>query len=126
MDRNKEYIIAAAYKLKPEFVTKSVVYKDKTVRLNDEDYDDINTIEIGRCHADIIHRHKDRIDQKDGGGFYTNFGRYVDRREAYQIALANEQIEPSKTCDGAECYEGYKPRLFSEDVFWSYDISENK
>ena len=65
MDRNKEYIIAAAYKLKPEFVTKSVVYKDKTVRLNDEDYDDINTIEIGRCHADIIHRHKDRIDQKD-------------------------------------------------------------
>jgi len=119
MDRNKEYIVAAAYKLKPEFVTRPVVYKDKTIRKDDADYDDITTIEIGRCHADIIRRHKNRIEQDSGGGFYTNFGRYVDREEAYQIALANEQIDPTKTCDNPNL-AGIKPRLFSEDIFWSY------
>ena len=118
MDRNKEYIVAAAYRLRPEFHTKPCVYKDKSVQKSDKDYDDITTIEIGRCHADIIRRHGPRLIVDDTGGFYTNFGRYVSREEAYQIALANEQITPEKTCDSPD--GPISPRLFSEDIFWSY------
>lgn len=118
MDRNKEYIVAAAYPLRPEFYTRPVVYKDKSVQKSEKDYDDITTIEIGRCHADIIRRHGAKLIQDDGGGFYTNFGRYVTREEAYQIALANGQIDPEKTCDKID--GPISPRLFSEDVFWSY------
>jgi len=119
MDRNKEYIVAAAYKLKPEFYTRPVAYKDEAIRTHETDYDDITSIEIGRSHADIIRRHKDRIVQDDGGGFYTNFGRYVTREEAYEIAEANKQIDTTKTCDAPD--GPIRPRLFSEDIFWSYE-----
>ena len=118
MDRNKEYIVAAAYRIVESCYTRPCVVKDKTVRKSENDWDDITTIEIGRCHADIIRRHGAKLVQDDGGGFYTNFGRYVSREEAYEIALANNQIDPAKTCDRPGGL--MKPRLFSEDIFWSY------
>ncbi len=112
MNRNKEYIIAAAIKLKPEFIQEARIYKDPKASKGElRQGDDIYKIEIGRSHADIFHRHGNRVDRA-GQGFYTNWGRFVDRDEAYQIALANEQIKPQYTCSSHA--------LFSEDIFW-YD-----
>ena len=119
MDRNQEYIVAAAYKLKPEYCIVGHIYKDETVRTPDDVIDDIFTIEIGRSHADILKRHGSRV-QQDQDGFYTNFGRFVDRYEAYKIASRNHQVDPGLTCDSPFNASGLKPRLFSEDVFWSY------
>lgn len=48
----------------------------------------------------------------------TNFGRYITREEAYEIAEANNQIDTTKTCDAPD--GPIHPRLFSEDIFWSY------
>lgn len=115
MDRNKEYIVAAAYLLKPEFVQKALVYKDPSIQTHPNEGDDIYRCEIGRSHADIIHRHGGRI-LMNTGGFYTNFGRYVTREEAYEIAKANQQVNPLYTCDKPS--REHKARLFSEDVFW--------
>ena len=83
-----ERIIAAAYKVKPQFIcTKSIVWKEGT-----KEPDDIYQIRIGRHHAEIIHIFGKEIDQTTDG-FYTSYGRYVDRREAAQIALACGQCQ---------------------------------
>lgn len=119
MTHNDEYIVAAAVRLKPKFIKKSSIYKDMTIRTLEDPGDDIYKIEIGRSHADIYHRHGSRVQQTgDAQGFYTNFGRFVDRYTAYEIAEKCGQINPEFTCD-----KRYKPtcrpRLFSEDIFWT-------
>lgn len=54
---------------------------------------DIYDIEIGYRHCDIFSRFKDEVSThpKDQG-FYTSKGRFVDRKEAMQIAWEAKQI----------------------------------
>lgn len=78
----KERIIAAAYKVKPEYVcNRGGVYKVGT-----KERDDIYQCRIGRHHSEIIHIFGDEINLSTDG-FYTSFGRWVDRKEAAKIAL---------------------------------------
>lgn len=92
---------------------------------------------MGKCHADCFHKAshlKIKMSQKaEHQGFVTSLGVYVGRHEAYKIALAAGQIEPSAPLD-PEIYETTTPRiqfLFSEDL-WSpkdggkYDYDEIK
>jgi len=81
-----EKIIASAYLVKPEFVKKGTIYQTgKKVP------DDIYRCRIGRHHAEILHLWSKQVDHNTDG-FYTSFGRYVDRKEAAKIALACGQI----------------------------------
>ncbi len=101
-----ERIIASAYKVKPEFIcNKNVIYK--TNKNNGKEPDDIYKIRIGRHHAEIIHIFPNEID-RSSDGFYTSYGRYVNRYEAAKIALACGQCkEPLIMGD----------RLDSSDIF---------
>ena len=99
----KERIIAAAYKVKPEFIcTKKIVYK-----ANSKEYDDIYSCRIGRHHAEILHMFSNEVDKKTDG-FYTSYGRWVDRKEAAKIALESGQIEK---------LHYFKDKLDSSDIF---------
>jgi hypothetical protein len=100
-----ERIIASAYKVKPEFSYKRDhwVYKTKT-----KEMDDIYNCRIGRHHAEILHMWRDQIDQ-DTDGFYTSYGRWVDRKEAARIALAAGQIK--------KCHYFGGESLDSSDIF---------
>ena len=95
MPMEKERIIAAAYRLSnPNFnPEKKVVYKHISLW---EDgvppFDDIYDIRIGRHHAEILHMFGDELD-KHSDGFYTSYGRYVDRYDAAKIALENGQCK---------------------------------
>lgn len=82
-----ERIIAAAYKVKPQFIcNKGGVYKIGT-----KERDDIYQCRIGRHHAEILHIFCDEVDHETDG-FYTSYGRWVDRKEAARIALESGQI----------------------------------
>jgi len=74
-------------------------------------------IAIGRDHAEII-RSSPYGTCKNGSkqGFVTNTGRYVDRHEAGEIALAAGQLEKLR-CNGTH-------GLFSEDINqdWEYNL----
>ena len=84
-----ERIIASAYKVKPEFIcNKNIICKTN----NRKEPDDIYKIRIGRHHAEIIHIFHKEIDHSTDG-FYTSYGRYVDRYEAAKIALACGQCK---------------------------------
>ena len=98
-----ERIIAAAYKVKPEFICK----KGGVVKVGTNERDDIYQCRIGRHHAEIIHIFGKEIDQ-DTDGFYTSYGRWVDRKEAARIAIACGQIE--------KCHY-WKDKLDSSDIF---------
>lgn len=106
----QERIIAAAYKLNQNGTTvyKRLVYKDKSLWVDGvPSYDDIYDIRIGRHHAEILHIFGKEVDHHTDG-FYTSYGRWVDRREAARIALACGQCtEPLIMGD----------RLDSSDVF---------
>lgn len=83
-----EVIIAAAYKVKPEYVCNDGgVYKTGT-----SERDDIYNCRIGRHHAEILHIFGDEVDEFSDG-FYTSYGRWVDREEAAKIALAAGQCK---------------------------------
>lgn len=82
-----ERIIASAYLVKPEFMVNGTIYQT-----NKKEPDDIYRCRIGRHHAEIIHLWHEQIDH-DTDGFYTSYGRYVDRKEAAKIALACGQIK---------------------------------
>lgn len=99
----QERIIAAAYKVKPQYICdKCIVWKTNT-----KEADDIYRIRIGRHHAEIIHIFHNEIDMSTDG-FYTSYGRYVDREEAARIAIACGQAkEPLIMGD----------RLDSSDIF---------
>ena len=82
-----ERIIAAAYKVKPEFEChKAVVYKHESLRDDFGLVDDIYHLRIGRHHAEILHIFGKEVDQHTDG-FYTSYGRWVDRETAAKIAL---------------------------------------
>ena len=86
--KDKEVIIAAAYKVKPEHVCNvGGVYKTGT-----KERDDIYRCRIGRHHAEILHMFGNEVDEFSDG-FYTSYGRWVDRKEAAEIALAAGQCK---------------------------------
>lgn len=99
----KEIIIASAYKVKPEYVCKrGGVWKTGT-----RERDDIYGLRIARHHAEILHCFSDIVDH-DTDGFYTSYGRWVDRYEAARIAI-----------DSGQCTEPLimGNRLDSSDIF---------
>lgn len=103
-----ERVIAAAYKVKPEFEgnNKTMSYQAGTTTP-----DDIYCCRIARHHAEIIHLFGKEIDRHTDG-FYTSFGRWVDRKEAAQIALSSGQIKK---------LHYWNDKLDSSDLF---DINE--
>ena len=85
---------------------------------------DIHLIELGFRHHDILIRFRGEVSQDPvDQGFYTSKGRFVDRIEAYEIALKAGQIRhPQRTCEllQARIYEPLKGRvseLFSEELY---------
>lgn len=103
MDNSKEYIVASAYKVKPEHkCNRGCVWKTGT-----NERDDIYHLRIGRHHAEILHCFSNIVEH-DSDGFYTSYGRWVDRREAARIAL-----------DCGQCKEPLimGDRLDSSDIF---------
>ena len=105
-----ERIIAAAYLVKPEFVIEGSIYKTGS-----KETDDIYRCRIGRHHAEIIHLWGRQIDL-DTDGFYTSYGRYVDRKEAARIALACKQVKR---------LHYWSDMLDSSDVF-EFDENDNR
>lgn len=90
-----EKIIAAAYKLNhPDAIDhKKIVYKHRSLWTdNVPSFDDIYDIRIGRHHAEILHIFGKEVNPH-ADGFYTSYGRYVDRETAAKIALACGQCE---------------------------------
>lgn len=85
---DKEYILCAAIVRTKPSTTKTGNYKT-----NSNECDDIYFIEIGRRHNDILARFgKNKLDV-NRQGFYTSFGRFVDRRLAMEIAIAAGQVK---------------------------------
>lgn len=84
----KERIIAAAYKVKPEYVCE----RGGVWKVGTQERDDIYRCRIGRHHAEILHCFGHEVDHETDG-FYTSFGRWVDRKEAAKIALACGQVK---------------------------------
>ena len=73
------------------------------------------------CHAEIIGMFFGAQDKETSHrceqGFITNLDRFVDRKEALQIARNSKQ-ELHKWCDTDE--------LYSEDIFWNPFEEENE
>lgn len=65
---------------------------------------------LGKCHADCFHQGSsiglEMCSKADHQGFFTNLGRYVDRKEAARIAFEAGQVDKNLMY------------LFSEDL-WS-------
>lgn len=99
-----ERIIAAAYKVKPEYICK----RGNVLKTNIREKDDIYQCRIGRHHAEILHIFGNEVDHHTSG-FYTSYGRYVDRREAARIAIAAGQIK--------KCHYFAGEQLDSSDIF---------
>lgn len=69
---------------------------------------DINLIELGYRHHDILIRFKGEVSEEPSDqGFYTSHGRFVSRKEAYKIAKNSGQIN---TIENSGI-------LFSEDLY---------
>ena len=109
MDNKQEYILCAAIKrIEPR-------------QLNLYYNNDINNIEIGYRHHDIIRRFQHEISRNPNDqGFFTSKGRFVDRKEAAHIALLAGQIDVEKCCS-IKYVDGFdvitvKP-LYSEDLY---------
>ena len=97
----KEYILCSAIKrIKPVEVE---AYNYQTVN---QHLDDIYSIEIGRRHNDILARFGKEYLNVHEQGFYTSYGRFVDRKEAFQIAK-----------DAGQVGETASNQLFSEDLY---------
>lgn len=99
-----ERIIAAAYKVKPEYICN----KGSIMKIGVGERDDIYQCRIGRHHAEILHIFGDQVDHNTDG-FYTSYGRWVDRKEAARIAIAAGQIQ--------KCHYFAGERLDSSDIF---------
>ena len=75
-----------------------------------------NEVRISRfCHAELIDT--EYFFRGAEQGFVTNLNRFVDRKEALQIAR-NAKQELHKWCDTDE--------LYSEDIFWNPFEEENE
>lgn len=99
-----ERIIAAAYKLKPEYICN----KGLALKIGTRERDDIYQCRIGRHHAEILHIFGDQVDHSMDG-FYTSYGRWVDRREAARVAIEAGQIQ--------KCHYFGGEALDSSDIF---------
>lgn len=105
---NNEYILCAAIKRKQPIKVDSYNYQTNTYdyHTNKGCIDDIYSIEIGRRHNDILARFgKDCLDVTKQG-FYTSYGRFVDREEGLLIAKNAGQVEVHLS-----------KKLFSEDLY---------
>ena len=106
MDNQQEYILCAACKRKVPRNTNSYYHND------------LDLIEIGYRHHDIRNRFGDEIScsPKDQG-FYTSHGRFVDRKEAMEIAYKAGQVSEKDVFtidnDGRKVFKN----LFSEDLY---------
>lgn len=100
-----EKILAAAYKVKPEFEFKR---NCGTYKTGTKEIDDIYNCRIARHHSEILHLFGKEVDQHTDG-FYTSYGRYVDRKEAAKIALHSGQIKE---------LHYWKDKLDSSDLFY--------
>lgn len=77
-------------------------------------HNDIHLIELGFRHHDIFIRFQGEVSRNsDDQGFYTSYGRFVDRKEAYKIAFEAGQI--TKKFDRLPTAQ--EPELFSEDLY---------
>lgn len=95
MRNDVEYILCAAIRRrKPR---ECIPYR--------EGMNDICGIEIGYRHHDILQRFGKEELEADKQGFYTSRGRFVDRKEAYRIAVEAGQVR------------GKEKMLFSEDLY---------
>ena len=99
-----ERVIAAAYKVKPEFICK----KGSVLQTKERVKDDIYQCRIGRHHAEILHMFGKEVDHETDG-FYTSYGRWVDREEAAKIAISSGQIQ--------KCHYFGGTMLDSSDLF---------
>lgn len=97
-----EYILCAAIK--------RIYPRDCVKHYYDSDLYDI---ELGYRHCDILARFHGEVSEKlEDQGFYTSRGRFVDRKEAFQIAYQANQI-PITLYDE----RGVNGKLFSEDLY---------
>ena len=99
MDNSKEYIVCSAYKVKPEFVGKPNTALHPSLQEEGKYYDDIHMVRLGRYHCNILRLFYDEIDENTDG-FFTSYGRWVDRKQALEIALACGQCEKDKLVMG--------------------------
>ena len=102
MNNKVEYILCAAYKFKEGYRTPNmerITAKDGTMieEIYREPHREVFHMALGWRHADIIYKYGDCIDQDDLGGFMTSKGRYVDRKEAAEIAYNAGQTEEKKS-----------------------------
>lgn len=97
---NQEYILCAAIKRKKPIKLDSYNYQ------TNGHIDDIYSIEIGRRHNDILARFSKSCLDAYEQGFYTSYGRFVDREEALLIAKKAGQVK-----------EHLGKKLFSEDLY---------
>lgn len=97
---NQEYILCAAIKRKKPIELDSYNYQ-----VNGS-IDDIYSIEIGRRHNDILARFGKSYLDVNKQGFYTSYGRFVDREEGLLIAKKAGQVN-----------EDLDKKLFSEDLY---------
>lgn len=104
-----EYILCAAYKVKeyPEHMKQLIEKGTDPRKIYYEPHKQVFDTVTGWRHPDIMYRFKDIL-ADDIGGFLTSKGRYVDREEAYEIALNAGQIEKTSNV---------KKTLFSEDLY---------
>lgn len=99
IDNTKEYILCAAIRR----------VEPRECQPYHRGQNDICGIEIGYRHHDIYQRFRDGSVSKkiEDQGFYTSRGRFVERREAMDIAVECGQVD-----------ERLKGRdLFSEDLY---------
>ena len=97
MDNKKEYIVCAAIQ---RIETNPCPKVTKAT--------DIYEVELGMSHADILHRFENVVKKSPSAqGFFTSFRRFVDRSEAYKLAVACGQIQDNYGI----CI------LYSEDIY---------
>ena len=92
-----------------EFILCAAILR-KEPRDSDCNYydNDIQNIELGYRHHDILIRFRGEVStQQEDQGFYTSRGRFVDRKEAFEIAKSAGQIETDED----------RGILFSEDLY---------
>lgn len=82
-------------------------YKDNRVRDKFGMLDDIYKIELGRRHCDIIARFGADELNLSQQGFYTSWGRFLNREDALSLALENGQVIDHV----------HETKLFSEDLY---------
>lgn len=101
----KEYILCAAVLRKERRKSDGNPYHEGT--------NDILNIELGYRHHDIFQRFPNELSlSPKAQGFYTSKGRFVDRREAFKIALDVNQLDDDRVKDFSELNV-----LCSEDLY---------